>query len=121
LCIAKRSVETLLLGRLHINAQRSDGLSVLSLANVGGRSAVVKVSLGNGAQIETIDNNDRSPLICAACKGHTDIVCELLSAGADINTVDNTSSSALPFTISIYNGHNEVLKVLLDNGAQIET
>jgi len=75
--------------------------------------------LDNGAHIESRDNEyGCTPLYLATANGRTDVVRALVSAGADVNTKTNNGWSALGVASD---GHIEVVNILLDNGAHIES
>ena len=100
------------------NAKGQNGRSALHFASRKGYTDIVNILLDNGASVESRDTDyGRTPLFFAAAKGQTDVVRALVSAGADVNTQRNDGRSAL--SIASEEGHTEVAKMLLDNGAQI--
>jgi len=58
-------------------------------------------------------------LMIAAQEGETRIIKVLISRGAKVNTVDRMGRSALYFAVSY--GHIEAVKILLNNGADVES
>lgn len=62
-------------------------MDIFEACRVGDLDAVRKY-VGNGADVNLVDNDGYSALIWAACNGHLG-VCELLvGSGADVNIVD---------------------------------
>ena len=105
---------------------------------------LLTVNLDKCANINTIDKQGFTPLMCAADKGHKEVVALLLDKGADINAkavptkksgcyysalMMPTTKSRYPSTISkdgftplmfaADKGHKEVVALLLDRGANI--
>ena len=58
------------------------------------------------------------PLGLACAFGHLEIAKFLLEKGADVNAVDLNDDSALGLSV-IYHGTPEVIRFLLDNGANV--
>jgi ankyrin repeat protein len=65
--------------------------------------------------INTPDADGNVPLIYASCFGHDDTVELLVQNGADVDKKDNASWSSLMWAIT--NRHKEIVKFLLDHGA----
>ena len=60
-----------------------------------GNLNVVRNALAEGADPNSRDKYDLTPLIWSARKGHFDIFSELLKAGADLNVIDTTGRTFL--------------------------
>ncbi|MFN7612490.1 MAG: ankyrin repeat domain-containing protein, partial [Alphaproteobacteria bacterium] len=71
-----------------------------------------------GVCLEARDNEDWTPLIWAANKGHTATAQALLAAGADSEARNDASNTALYYAALC--GHTGTLKALLAAGAEIE-
>ncbi|KAH8433190.1 ankyrin repeat domain-containing protein [Aspergillus melleus] len=62
----------------------------------------------------------RTPLICAAEEGYTEIVRMLLENGEDVNERDTTEKERSPIHWAALEGQAEVVKLLLEKGANVE-
>ncbi|XP_059139282.1 putative ankyrin repeat protein RF_0381 [Physella acuta] len=78
---------------------------------------IVNLLLGAGANVQSVDENGRTPLHMAAFKGHIIIVKSLCQYGADINAVDNSGNSPLFFSLLME--HKDISKYLLVCGADV--
>ncbi|KAF2887941.1 hypothetical protein ILUMI_18233 [Ignelater luminosus] len=93
------------------------GVNALCAASRYGHKDVVELFLSHGANIESIDDEKKTPLVWAASNGHTDIVKFLLSKGANINAQDNLGNNALHWATR--HGFTQVVKLLLSKGSEI--
>jgi len=64
-----------------------------------------------------IDNDERSPLHSAACKGDIITMKSLLNEGADVNQADHAGITSLHF--ASWYGHTEIVQLLCDYGANV--
>ena len=88
-------------------------------ACAGGHEEVVRVLLEAGANVEDHNENGHTPLMEAASAGHCGVAKILLEFGAGINTHSNEfKESAL--TLACYKGHLEMVRFLLEAGADQE-
>ncbi|XP_048578543.1 ankyrin repeat and KH domain-containing protein 1 isoform X2 [Nematostella vectensis] len=102
-----------------VNAQSQAGNTALIYACCGGYEDVVKLLLEHGADIEVHNENGHTPLMEAASGGHVGVAKLLLENGACINSHSNEfKESAL--TLACYKGHLDMVKFLLDAGADQE-
>jgi len=102
-----------------VNAQSSSGNTPLMYACAGGHEEVVTLLLEANANVEDHNENGHTPLMEAASAGHVGVAKILLSHGAGINTHSNEfKESAL--TLACYKGHLEMVRFLLEAGADQE-
>lgn len=62
--------------------------------------------------------NDRTLLMIACNEGFFDIVKMLIERGADVNIILDSGTSALK--IAKFKGHEQIVNLLLENGACFE-
>ena len=114
-----RIVELLIENNAEVNAQTSQGNTPLMYACAGGHEEVVKFLLKSGANVEDHNENGHTPLMEAASAGHVGVASILVEHGASINTHSNEfKESAL--TLACYKGHLEMVRFLLEAGADQE-
>ncbi|CAG2105105.1 unnamed protein product, partial [Medioppia subpectinata] len=112
-------VELLIKYNAEVNAQTSQGNTPLMFACAGGHEEVVKLLLKSGANVEDHNENGHTPLMEAASAGHVNVATILVEHGASINTHSNEyKESAL--TLACYKGHLEMVRFLLEAGADQE-
>lgn len=116
---ANRYLRDTLTPSLHDHAMQDyDGMSALCWASRHGYQPLVKLLLDNGAEVNktTEDSEMRdsvtTALICAAERGHTEIVEFLLKKGAQGG---NTALIA-----AVYRGNMAVCRLLLENGVNAD-
>lgn len=96
--------------------------TALIFASQNEESAVTKILLNAGANVDSANGYGNTALHAAASLGHTDVCNELVKAGADVKLVNNKGSSALH--LLCYNstksiGSSDVCKLLIKSGADI--
>ncbi|XP_054710914.1 ankyrin repeat domain-containing protein 17-like [Uloborus diversus] len=96
-----------------------EGNTPLMFACAAGHEDIVKVLLDAGSHIEDHNENGHTPLMEAASAGHVGVAKLLVERGASINTHSNEfKESAL--TLACYKGHLEMVRFLLEAGADRE-
>ena len=119
---------------------KKDGETALILASARGHSEIVKILLDKGANIQAMNDFGWTALALASTHGHSEIVRLLVDRGANVQTI----SKGNPYKFREYEGfrgsvggirfydfrmtalmlasargHSEIVKILLDKGAEI--
>ena len=79
----------------------------------GGHIEVVRFLVENGASVNILGRDGRTPLYFAALDGHIDVVRFLVENGADVNP---RSHFTTPLDIALSSGHEEVANYLHSQG-----
>jgi ankyrin repeat protein len=102
-----------------IDIQDGASRTPLSWAAEGGFVDIIKLLLGNGAQVDIKDKGNWTPLLWAADGGHAGAAWVLIRYGANVNYEDNNHRTALLWAAG--RGNMEVVRSLIVNGAEIDT
>ncbi|ODM88846.1 Ankyrin-3 [Orchesella cincta] len=94
-----------------LESKDASGKSSLHIAAINGHKSMVEVLLGQGAEIDAIDKELWTPLICAAQAGHLDVVRLLVESGASPLAKNVKGHSAIWFAAA--ENHNDVLSYLM--------
>src|SRR5262249_47009391 len=124
------TVKILLQSGASLEAKDSQGKSPLHIA-ARHYSAVVELLLQHGADVHALDDDDTTPLIYAAIYCKHQIIKQLIDKGAKVNQATKEKKcTALHYTAlhySVMKDDNiteqdmlETVKILLDNGADLE-
>jgi len=141
-----KAVQLFLEAGIDVNSQDATGSTALMAAAREGRIDVVNKLLEQKLNLNTQDKQGETALMLAAANDHADIVKLLLKKNADPNIQDLSGWSALmkavyqgdtasvealvaqshqevnrALLVAALTGHKEVVKVLLDNGAEVDT
>ncbi|RFU75207.1 ankyrin repeat domain-containing 52 [Trichoderma arundinaceum] len=89
------------------------GKTALHIASKEGHQEIVEILLKQytSDEVDRADNNQRTPLLYAAMRGHSNVVKALLSKNAEVNAEDSYGSTAL--IVAVRNGHLEIVNQLL--------
>ncbi|KAH7111518.1 hypothetical protein B0J13DRAFT_461972, partial [Dactylonectria estremocensis] len=94
----------------------------LMVASYFGHSAVVKLLLQHGAEVDSKDKfYGGTPLWWAARNGHEAVVKLLLENGANIEAKSGKDYGATPLWQAARGGHEAVVKLLLEKGAEVDS
>lgn len=109
-----------------VNATDGDGMTALMHAALLGDREMVDTMLRNEkTDVNAIDNNGMTALMQASWAGHREVVADLLAAGAMLNlkttsrTIRVTKSGANALIAASIGDNLEVVRLLLDEGAQV--
>ena len=97
----------------------ADKSTALMWAAFNGHIPVVAHLLEKGAQVDAKDANGRTALLYASSGPSSEMVGLLLRHGADVNT-QGQAEGFTPLMMAAAEGHIEVVRVLLLNGATAE-
>ncbi|MBM3769899.1 MAG: hypothetical protein FJW27_01140 [Acidimicrobiia bacterium] len=111
------AVEALVRAGANVNAKETwNGQTVLMWAAAEGDSAMVSALLKIGADLHARSNGGTTPFVFAVRKGDVRTVQAMLAAGADVNE-KRPGDLATPLLVAIINGHEDLVDLLLDKGA----
>jgi ankyrin repeat protein len=111
------AVRMLLVAGAKVNARESwNGQTALHWAAAEGHSAVVQALIEGGADIRQRSNAGSTPFMFAVRKGDMPSVNALLAAGVNVNE-KRPADLATPLLVAIINGHEDLVDLLLDKGA----
>ena len=77
----------------------------------------VNLFLNSGVNVNAVNSDQRTALMCAALRGHLDVVQALIQNGADVNAVDKEDRTALMLAAS--QGRSTIVKELTENEAKV--
>ena len=95
------------------------GQTLMHWAASDGHEAVVDLQLSKGADPDSKDKRNLSPLSWAAEKGHDIVVNLLLSKGAEVDSKDDYKRTPLSYAAG--RGHEIIVNLLLSEGAEVDS
>jgi ankyrin repeat protein len=119
-----KEMKLLLADGVDIDGVSSDvlGGTALNTAAYGGQTRVVDFLIDFGADLNTLDSNELTPLMCACSNGKikgSKIALMLIEAGADVKYVRKSDQmTALKFAVESCSP--EVIQALIDRGASVD-
>ena len=101
----------LCLPEIELNHRADDNKTALLCAVEENHTDIAQLLIDAGADMDTKDNEGRSPLHYACIDGALDIVKMLVEAGAGVRATDNDEDTCL--TLAAYHGHIETVRYLV--------
>lgn len=95
---------------------------LIATSEVGDDPRLLELTLGNGADVRSLDSYNGTGLIRAADRGFTTIVARLLETDIDVDHVNRLGWTALLEAIILGNGdaeHVEVVRQLVEAGVDV--
>ncbi|KAF5899556.1 fibronectin type 3 and ankyrin repeat domains protein 1, partial [Clarias magur] len=98
-------------------SQDMNGCTALHWAVDGAHVPVIDFLIEDGCEVDAHDTvSEWTPLMrVSAISGNADVASLLIQAGADVNTRDKDGKT--PLMVAVLNNHEELVKLLLDSGA----
>ncbi|WP_066218722.1 ankyrin repeat domain-containing protein [Formosa haliotis] len=100
------------------NTSGEENRTTLMLAAFNGHTSVVKALLDSGATVDLRDTTDRTALMYGCTGPFASTVKLLVESGAQVNLKDNHEQWT-PIMFAAGEGQIEVMKILLDAGADV--
>ncbi|MFZ2197216.1 MAG: ankyrin repeat domain-containing protein [Thermodesulfovibrionales bacterium] len=110
------TVKLLLKNRADVNTPCNHGPNALSLASSRGQEAIVRLLIEKGADVNRRGQQGWYPISDAIEAGHAGILRALIEHGAQINI---SYSYHTPLIHAAGRGRAEIVKILLDGGADV--
>ena len=105
-------------GKIDLNSKDSRGHSALAQAVRNGHTAIVRMLIDQGADIDIRTNAGNTLLMLAILEKNSDIAQLLLTQAIDINARNNVGDTAL--MLAAGSAQNEILEKLIDAGADMQ-
>lgn len=104
-----------------VSLRNNIGATALEFAAVNGSEEAVKALVAAGANPNAADDKGLNPIHRASIEGHSVVVQELVNAGGDITirAGENTPGDTA-LGIAAHNGHLDLVKLLLELGADVD-
>lgn len=91
--------------------------TALHMSALKGKSEVARLLIENGADVNAVAADGKTPLFCCASSNSVEIAELLLDHGAEINVVAEASKRLTPLHYSAWKGCIELTMYLLERGA----
>ena len=107
-------------GEVNAKDESIQSAYLIATSEVGDDTALLELTLANGAEVRALDSYDGTGLIRAADRGFTAIVARLLETDIEVDHVNRLGWTALLEAIILGGGdaaHTEVVRLLVEAGA----
>lgn len=107
---------------VNVKDETEQSAYLISTSEVGDDPRLLRLTLRNGANVESLDSYDGTGLIRAAERGHVEVVTELLETDIEGDHVNDLGWTALLEAIILGDGgprHTQVVRLLVDAGADV--
>ncbi|XP_061185019.1 uncharacterized protein LOC133193035 [Saccostrea echinata] len=113
------NVVEFLIDKIDVNKVNDICYPALHCASAQGHLDIVEYLVEHEADVNLMNSANESPLYSATENGqlHLEIVRELIKRGADVNLCDDNGAS--PLFLASKSGHLDIVKILLQNDADI--
>jgi len=103
---------------IDMNTRDEDGRTALMHAATEGLAEMVNVLIAGGASVNLVDRENGQAALHFASQGwHIEVVKKLINSNAQVDVVDKFGNSPLWRAVFESKGRGEVIKMLLDAGA----
>lgn len=114
----REAVKALLKSAADVNAAQGDGMTALHWASMNGDAELAQMLIIAGANVKaTTRLGSYTPLYLASQQGHGRIVQALIEAGGDVKA--GTPNGTTPLMAAAASGELDAVRVLVDNGADV--
>jgi ankyrin repeat protein len=112
------AVKALLKEAADVNAAQGDGMTALHWAAMNGDADLAQMLIVAGANVKaTTRLGAYTPLYLASQQGHGKVIEALIKAGGDAKL--GSANGTTPLMVAAASGEVEAVKVLIDNGADV--
>jgi uncharacterized protein len=114
----REAVKSLLKSAADVNAAQGDGMTALHWAAMNGDDELAQMLIVAGANVKaTTRLGSYTPLYLAGQQGHGKIIQALVKAGGDVKA--GTPNGTTPLMAASASGELEAVRVLVENGADV--
>lgn len=115
----EQKVKELIKKGMEVNSRDGNGCVPLHGAALNGHLTIIEILINNGADLNVRAQNGATPLYTAVSAGHACAVLTLIQHGANIRAKCLDYMQPLLY-VAAENGHEEVVKILLEKGAEVD-
>jgi len=116
----KTTIELLCKAGASVTALNNDKRTALHNCGITGNAQAAAALIQLGAEVDSADSKGCTPLMHAVLENHTQVAKVLLDNGADPDVVYRTgNTTAYPLFVAAMKGNDDLIRVLLDKGANV--